>query len=273
MQVEAAIDEADVGRLRVGQRATLHRRRVPATQFRRRDPPDPQGAAERAERHQLHGGDLRREPGPRAAARHDRERAPSRSTGATTCSRSPTRRCAFARRRRRGRGQRRRAGAPARRAAPRGRQRGARQRARAPRRGAEARRGAARQARRIFEDARAKFMRAARPAGRRRAALARRQIRVELRARITEILRPAQRESLRAADRRSAAPAVAPSAARLWVLEDGAPKPVDVRIGLSDGTSTEIVSGDAGRGRRGHRRHAGQAAQPAGTAAPRMRLF
>jgi len=46
---------------------------------------------------------------------------------------------------------------------------------------------------------------------------------------------------------------------------------VDVRIGLSDGTSTEIVSGDL---REGTEVIVGmaQAAQPAG-ASPRMRLF
>jgi hypothetical protein len=29
----------------------------------------------------------------------------------------------------------------------------------------------------------------------------------------------------------------------VYVLENGAPKPLDVRLGLSDGMSTEVVSG------------------------------
>jgi HlyD family secretion protein len=122
----------------------------------------------------------------------------------------------------------------------------------------------------IFEDARGKFMalRDQSEAAERRRRGA--QIRAELRARIMEILRPAQREVYERLIAEAGARGRA-VAARLWVLEDGAPKPVDVRIGLSDGTSTEIVSGDV---------HEGsevivgmtQAAR-SGTSAPRMRLF
>ena len=75
MQVEAAIDEADVGRLRVGLPGELRGRRVPAAHLQRRDPADPQVAAERAERRELHGGDLGAEPRPGAASGHDGERA------------------------------------------------------------------------------------------------------------------------------------------------------------------------------------------------------
>jgi HlyD family secretion protein len=38
-------------------------------------------------------------------------------------------------------------------------------------------------------------------------------------------------------------PGAKASAGRLWLLEAGEPKPVDVRLGLSDGTVTEVVSG------------------------------
>ncbi|MGW8271512.1 MAG: hypothetical protein ACWGNS_13735, partial [Burkholderiales bacterium] len=58
---------------------------------------------------------------------------------------------------------------------------------------------------------------------------------------------------------------------RLWRLEDGEPKAVDVRLGLSDGTSTEIVSGDV---REGMDVIVGMAqAARSDSAQPRMRLF
>jgi len=122
----------------------------------------------------------------------------------------------------------------------------------------------------IFEDARGKFM-ALRDLSddaerRRRSA----QIRAELRARVMEILRPAQRESYERLIAESGARGRA-VAARLWVLDDGAPKPLEVRIGLSDGTSTELVSGDL---REGAEVIVGiaQAGRASGSQ-PRMRLF
>jgi HlyD family secretion protein len=122
----------------------------------------------------------------------------------------------------------------------------------------------------IFEDARGKFM-ALRDqsdaAERRRRSAA---IRAELRARIMEILRPAQREIYERLIAEAGARGRA-VAARLWVLEDGVPKPVAVRIGLSDGTSTEIVSGDV---REGTEVVVGVTqAGRSSASAPRMRLF
>jgi HlyD family secretion protein len=38
------------------------------------------------------------------------------------------------------------------------------------------------------------------------------------------------------------------SAGRVWVLQEGAPVPLDVRLGLTDGSSTEIVSGHLAEG-------------------------
>lgn len=68
-------------------------------------------------------------------------------------------------------------------------------------------------------------------------------IRAESRARIAEILTAEQKpvfERLLAEMGGRGAPA----AGRVWVPgEDGQPKPVDVRIGLNDGTSTEIADG------------------------------
>src|ERR1044071_9920859 len=53
----------------------VRRRRLSATQLQRRDPADPQVAAERAERGELHGGDLGAESRPDPAPRDDRQRA------------------------------------------------------------------------------------------------------------------------------------------------------------------------------------------------------
>ena len=122
----------------------------------------------------------------------------------------------------------------------------------------------------IFEDARGRFI-ALRDLSddaerRRRAA----QIRAELRARVTEILRPAQREIYTRLIEESQAGG-GNLAGRLWVLDEGVPRAVAVRIGLSDGTSTEIVSGELGEGTEvvvGTT----QAARQDG-ALPRMRLF
>jgi HlyD family secretion protein len=75
MQVEAAIDEADVGRLRAGMPATFAVDAFPAAQLPGRHPADPQVAAERAERGELHRGDLGRQPRHGAAAGDDRQRA------------------------------------------------------------------------------------------------------------------------------------------------------------------------------------------------------
>jgi HlyD family secretion protein len=68
------------------------------------------------------------------------------------------------------------------------------------------------------------------------------RIRAETNARIAEILtaeqRPAWERLLSEGGTRG------PSAAgRVYVLENGAPKPAEVRLGLSDGMSTEVVSG------------------------------
>jgi len=69
------------------------------------------------------------------------------------------------------------------------------------------------------------------------------RIRAESRARILEVLTPAQRPAYERllAEMGGRGPA---AAGRVWVLgDDGQPKPVDVRLGLSDGTSTELVEG------------------------------
>ena len=69
------------------------------------------------------------------------------------------------------------------------------------------------------------------------------RLRGEVRMQIAALLRPDQKDAyerlLRSLGTRSA-----PAAGRVWVRDAGALKPVDVRLGLTDGTSTELV-GDA----------------------------
>jgi HlyD family secretion protein len=94
----------------------------------------------------------------------------------------------------------------------------------------------------IFNDSRQKFARVRDMKGdgeRRREA---EKIRAETNARIAELLtaeqRPAWERLLAESGSRG------PSAAgRLYVLENSQPKAADVRLGLTDGTSTEVVSG------------------------------
>jgi HlyD family secretion protein len=94
----------------------------------------------------------------------------------------------------------------------------------------------------IFNDSRQKFARVRDMKGegdRRREA---EKIRAETNARIGEILTPEQRpawERLLA----ESGPRGPSSAGRVYVLEGGQPKAADVRLGLTDGSSTELVSG------------------------------
>jgi len=73
------------------------------------------------------------------------------------------------------------------------------------------------------------------------------RIRVEARARVAELLVPDQKAAYERLLRELAARAT-PATGRVWVLEGGTPKPVDVRLGLTDGTSTEILGGSLAAG-------------------------
>jgi HlyD family secretion protein len=94
----------------------------------------------------------------------------------------------------------------------------------------------------IFSESRQKFARVRdmKGDGNRRKEVER--IRAETNTRIAEILTPEQRPAwerlLAASGTRGPT-----TAGRVYVLEDGAAKPLDVRLGLSDGMSTEVVSG------------------------------
>ncbi len=94
----------------------------------------------------------------------------------------------------------------------------------------------------IFNDSRQKFARVRDMKGdgeRRREA---EKIRAETNARIADLLTPEQRPAWERllAESGSRGPS---AAGRLYVLENSQPKAVDVRLGLTDGTSTEVASG------------------------------
>jgi HlyD family secretion protein len=94
----------------------------------------------------------------------------------------------------------------------------------------------------IFSESRQKFARVRDMKGdgnRRREA---EKIRAETNARIGEILTPEQRPAWERVLAESGARG-ASSAGRIYVLEGGEPKALEVRLGLSDGTSTEVLSG------------------------------
>ena len=93
----------------------------------------------------------------------------------------------------------------------------------------------------------------------------------KLRAQIEGILRaeqkPAYERLLRELGARGAA-----AAGRVWLPAPGAPRPVELRLGLSDGTSTEVLGGELAEGAEvivglvpGAERN--------GSGLPRMRLF
>jgi HlyD family secretion protein len=99
------------------------------------------------------------------------------------------------------------------------------------------------------------------------------RIRGETNARIAEILTPAQRPAwerlLAESGGRQAA------TGRVYILENGEPKPVDVRLGLTDGSSTELLGAALEEGMEliiGVS-EPGRPAQPAGGGFPKGRFF
>ena len=94
----------------------------------------------------------------------------------------------------------------------------------------------------IFSESRQKFARVRDMKGdgnRRKEA---ERIRAETNGRITEILTPEQRPAWERLLAESGTRGQSTSG-RVYVLENSEPKPVDVRLGLSDGMSTEVLSG------------------------------
>ena len=127
----------------------------------------------------------------------------------------------------------------------------------------------------IFSESRQKFARASDVQGsseRRRQA---ERIRAETNGRIAEILTPEQKpawERLLA----ESGPRGGAASGRVYVLEAGEPKAREVRLGLTDGSSTELLGGGIAEGAEvivGVADARGAAQQPAGGGLPRTRLF
>jgi HlyD family secretion protein len=129
----------------------------------------------------------------------------------------------------------------------------------------------------IFVESRQKFARVRDVQGegeRRRQA---ERIRAETNARIAELLTPEQRPAWERLLAESGARGQAASG-RVYVLEAGEPKALDVRLGLTDGSSTELIAGELAEGTEvitgvadAGRSAAGQPASGGGL--PRFRLF
>ena len=74
-------------------------------------------------------------------------------------------------------------------------------------------------------------------------------LRAESRARIAEILNPEQRKRYEEMTPGRTGGGRAITGGRIWMLGDsGKPKAVDVRIGLADGTYSELVGGELQEG-------------------------
>jgi len=75
------------------------------------------------------------------------------------------------------------------------------------------------------------------------------RLRAESRARIAEILNPEQRKRYEEMTPGRAGGGRSVTSGRIWMLdESGKPKAVDVRIGLADGTYSEVVGGELKEG-------------------------
>jgi HlyD family secretion protein len=99
----------------------------------------------------------------------------------------------------------------------------------------------------IFAESRQKFARVRdvqSDAERRRQA---ERIRAETNARIAELLTPEQRPAWERLLAESGARAQA-AVGRVYVLSGSEPKPVELRLGLTDGSSTEVLAGELGEG-------------------------
>jgi HlyD family secretion protein len=266
MQVEAAIDEADVGRLAVGQRATFTVDAFPRRSFSgeirqiRKSPQNVQNVVSYTVVISAANPDLALLPGMTANVRvvFDRRDEVLKVPNAALRFRPPGADAVAP-------------AAPAAAAAgPQARALAAQeQRERLAR---ELALDATQKAKleQIYADARPRFakLREVTSEAERRRLLER--IRTEMRAQILEMLTAGQKAAYEkiagARDARRAA-----ASGRVWILREGEPQPVDLRLGLSDGTSTEVLSGPL---KEGDEVVVGlleaRSESPAG---PRMRLF
>ncbi|HET7671476.1 MAG TPA: efflux RND transporter periplasmic adaptor subunit [Burkholderiales bacterium] len=101
------------------------------------------------------------------------------------------------------------------------------------------------------------------------------RIRSETNARIAEILTPEQKPAWERLLGESGTRGQA-AAGRVWVLESGSPKPIAVRLGLSDGTTTELLQSPLAEGAEvivGTQDSRAGKSEPAGGGLPRGRFF
>lgn len=243
MQVEAAIDEADVGRLRAGQAASFTVDAFPRRSFAgeivqiRKSPVTVQNVVSYTVVISAKNADLSLLPGMTANVRIvvDHREGALKVPNAALRFRPPG------------------AAEPvpaATEAAPAAPQAGGSQEAFRQRLAQEVKPDAAQQAQleTIFADLRQKFAPlrdTADEAERRKQA---ERLRADMRARVAEILRPEQKAAYQGLLRELGASRGAPATGRAWVLKAGAPQPVELRLGLSDGAATEVVGGELAEG-------------------------
>ena len=98
--------------------------------------------------------------------------------------------------------------------------------------------------------------------------------RVEVREKVATILNPDQKKRYdeMASEAQAARAGGGGGSGRIWIIgEEGKPKSIDVRLGLTDGSMTEIVSGDV---KEGSEVIVGQqtvnSTKPSGTPGPRL---
>jgi len=72
--------------------------------------------------------------------------------------------------------------------------------------------------------------------------------RSEMRAKVEEILKPEQKPRYAELVAELAGRSGQPTRGRVWLLENGKPKGIDVRVGLTDGTATEVSGEELGEG-------------------------
>jgi len=127
----------------------------------------------------------------------------------------------------------------------------------------------------IFTESRQKFARVSEVQGSSERRRATERIRAETNGRIAEILTPEQKpawERLLA----ESGPRGQGASGRVYVLEAGEPKAIEVRLGLTDGSSTELVGTALAEGAEviiGVADARGAPSQPAGGGLPRARFF
>jgi HlyD family secretion protein len=93
-----------------------------------------------------------------------------------------------------------------------------------------------------------------------------------MRERIAQVLRPEQKAAYERLLRELGARGAA-TAGRLWVLQAGQPRPVEVQLGLSDGSSTELLGAELPEGAEVIVGLAPGAEKRDAGGLPRMRLF